>query len=161
MKLKPTYNDRGEKRTYYMGEDGNEYFMYHDELTGYTIREMNKDDVLPWFKAIKEPELKVVISPMNRVIYFAKLSEKIESMIGESTEKTMLVLNPKNEIIGELDFTEKNPGDANLQVFLKDEKTIKMKGSRVVEVIRKMNESERLYDEIFLENDKGQIVRLC
>jgi len=159
MELKPTYNERGEQRAYYIGEDGEEYFMYRDERTGYTIREMNKDDVVPWFNAMKAPEHKSIF-PINRMIYLAKVSQKVEEMLGESTEKTMLVLNPKDEIIGELDFTENEPAKAKLQIFLKDEKTVQLKGTRVVDLIRRMNINERLYDEIWLENDKKDVIRL-
>lgn len=160
MKLKPTYNAKGEKRAYYLGEDGEEYFMYQDERTGYTIREMNKDDVIPWFEEIKQPEVKN-IHPVNRAIYLAKVRQKVDEMIGESIEKTMLIYNPKNEIIGQLDFTENEPGNAKLQIYLKNQKTIQLKGARVIELVRKMNASERLYDEIWLEDDKKNIIKLC
>ena len=90
----------------------------------------------------------------------AKVSQQVEKMIGESLEKTMLVLNPKNEIVGELDFTEKDGVKAELQIFLKDEKTVKLKGFKVIELIKRMNISERLYDEIWTENTNHNMMRI-
>lgn len=158
MELKPTYSKNGEKRSYYLGEDGNEYFIYHDERTGYTIREMNKDDVISWYDTMRVQKGQQIY-PLERVINLARVSQKVEKMTGESLEKTMLILNPNNEIIGEMDFTEKK-AKANLEVYLKDEMTVKLKGRKIVELIKRMNTSEFLYDEIWMENAQQGLVRI-
>lgn len=158
MKLTPTYNAKGEQRSYYEGEDGREYFMYKDR-TGYTIREMNKDDVEPWYKEMKM-QGNMRIAPMQKVIYLAKVSQKLDSMIGESLEKTMLVINPQNQIVGEIDFQEDENSEAIAQVFLKDEKTIKYKGSQIIQILQRMNATEKLYDGLWLENDNNQKIRI-
>lgn len=151
MELKPTYNGKGEKRPYYIGEDGKEYFMYQDERTGYIIREINKDDIIPLFNAIKSQEVKK-LSPMNKAVYLAKVKQKVEEMLGESEEKTMLVLNTKNEIIAQLDFTENEPAKANLQIYVRDQRTLKVKGRKIMELTMKMVNSEKVYDEVWMEN---------
>lgn len=162
MKLEPMYNERGKQRNYYIGEDGQEYFVYHDKMTGYTIREMNKDDVIPWFEQMKVKEAKGPISPVNKMIYLASVREKVEKMIAAgSLEQTMLVLNPKNKIVGQLDFTEREPGVGYIEIALRDEKTVELKGSRIIEMIIKMNWSEKLFDQIFLENQAGVFVKIC
>lgn len=159
MELKPTYNKYGEQRAYYIGKDGEEYFMYQDERTGYIIREMNKEDVQTWYDTMEIGKNRHQ-TPIERAIDMAKVSQQVEKMIGESLEKTMLVLNPKNEIIGELDFTEKDGVKAELQIFLRDEKTVKLKGFKVIELIKRMNISERLYDEIWTENTNHNMMRI-
>ena len=53
MKFKELYSERGEKRPYVLGEDGQEYFFYQDR-TGYTIREMSLDDIHEWYKMMEE-----------------------------------------------------------------------------------------------------------
>ncbi len=158
MKLTPTYNARGEQRAFYEGEDGREYFMYQDR-TGYTVREMNKDDVEPWYNAMKIQE-NMRIAPMQKVVYLAKVSQKVDEMIGESMEKTMLVINPQNQIIGEIDFQEDEKCEAIAQVFLKDKETVKSKGSKVIQILQRMNATERLYDALWLENEKSEKVRI-
>lgn len=161
MELKPTYNARGEKRAYYIGEDGEEYFMYKDERTGYSIREMNKDDVIPWYDAMKMDENQRK-TPMERAITLASVTQKVEKMIGgESIEKTMLILDPKGTIIGELDFTGNEVARADLQIFFKDEETIKTKGDTILELIRRMNSLEKLYDEIWVEHTTKGSVRIA
>lgn len=161
MELKPTYNAKGEKRAYYEGEDGNEYFVYHDKKTGYTIRQMNKDDVAPWYDVMVVQTGRRT-SLLDRAITMARVRKKIENMIpGESLEKAMIILNPNNKIIGEIDFFEKEPGNAYMQIFLKDEKTVKQKGEKVIEMIQRMEASEFLYDEIWMEHMNGNSIRIA
>ena len=91
MELKPTYNKKGEQRAYYIGDDGREYFMYEDKRTGYIIREMSKDDIDDWFKAMKCENS--ILSPMQKVINKALVAQQVKKMIEEENNAFVTMKN--------------------------------------------------------------------
>lgn len=153
MKFKELYNDRKEKRSYVLGEDKKEYFFYHDR-TGYTVREMSKDDVNEWFDVMKKND-KAHTNPIQMAICKAAVCSKVEQMINEgSKERTMLIFNPAGELIGSMDFTEMENCKAGVEIYIKDQETINRKGENIVNMIKRMQQNERIYDEIFLIGKK-------
>ena len=102
MKFKELYSERGEKRPYVLGEDGQEYFFYQDR-TGYTIREMSLDDIHEWYKMMKNDGRN--LSPIQRACDLAAISVKVEEMVKEGSKiKSMIIFNPAGKMIGGVDF---------------------------------------------------------
>ena len=162
MELKPTYNKKGEQRAYYIGDDGREYFMYKDKRTGYIIREMSKDDIDDWFETMKCEN--PLLSPMQKAISKALVAQQVEKMIEEdSFEKTFLIINPKNEIIGSIDFTEckEQPGKANIEISLRDKRTVELKRRKIIELIKRMIDYEKVYDELWIESTDHDMMRIA
>ena len=160
MKFKETFNARGEKRPYFLGEDGREYFIYHDR-TGYVIRDMCNDDIDAWLSAMRNNK---GLSAIQVAVQKAAISQKLEKDLDstDSLERIMVIFNPSGELIGSIDVTEKElSGSCRISLYLKNPGVIKMKGKRVLEIIERMNNEERLYDEIWIEDTTRNFMRIA
>ena len=161
MKFTETFNQHGQKRCYYLGEDNKEYFFYHDR-TGYTIRDMCKDDVDEWLWVMHGDEIKN-LSRVEMALNRAMVRDKIEkAMMEDSMIKIMVIFNPANKLIGGITVAEGmgKPGKGTKGVGtirLENPKIIKSKGSRVIEAIQRMNATEKMYDQMWLTNGESEI----
>lgn len=158
MKFKELYDNKGEKRSYCLGEDGREYFIYIDR-TGYVLRDMCNDDIDEWLSVMTNERC---ISSVQRAIQKAYISQKIEKELDDdgSLERTMVIFNPSGQLIGSIEFTEIEGGDGSCEIslFLKDEKILKSKGKRVLEVLVRMQNQEKIYDSLWMmDKEKNQI----
>lgn len=160
MKFQETFNKNGEKRSYYLGEDGREYLIYQDR-TGYVIRDMCNEDIEEW--------LSVMIgykgaSLLEIALQKASISSKIEKSLddNDSLERTMVILNPAGQLIGSIDFTEQEDGSGcKIMLFLENQKIVDTKGKRVLEVLMRMNKQENLYDELWMENSEKELIQIA
>ena len=160
MKLMQTYNDRGEKRPYCIGEDGNEYFVYHFK-NGYTIREMNSEDVREWYKVMKE-ENGIKKEPLQKAIEMALISKKVEESLGGSLEKSFLVFSPDGNLLGEMDFfEEKGTAIAMVELYMRNSKTCITKGMKCFELLARMNNDIKLYDELWTIDIRNQRIKIA
>ena len=161
MKFEELYNKKGEKRPYYLGEDGRNYFIYTDR-TGYVIRDMCNDDIDNWLSVMGNNKK---LSPVQIAIQKAFISQRIEKELddNDSLERTMVVFNPSGQLIGSVDFieSEENDGKCKVTVYLKDEKLLESKGKRVLEVLVRMQNQEKLYDSLWMEDEKERQIRLA
>lgn len=161
MKLEQLYNEKGEKRPYLLGEDGREYFFYKDR-TGYVVREINKDDVTEWYRVMKEECGKIRVQAKRRAFDIAAVKAKADQMAVEgSKERTMLLLNPAGELIGEADFTEKDLAKAKVEIFLKDQSLVVNKGCKITDVLKRLILNTALYDELWAESISGSLMRIA
>ena len=158
MKFQETFNEKGEKRPYVLGEDGREYFYYKDR-TGYVLRDMSNADIEEWLSVMKDRR---GLTPLQMAIQKAAISQTIERELddSDSLSKTMIVLDPRGKLIGSVDFSEKN-GEGKMQLFLRDQRLVDTKGARVLEVIIRMNRQEHLYDELYIENTGKELIRVA
>ena len=76
-------------------------------------------------------------------------------------ERTMLLLNPAGELIGEADFTEKDLAKAKVEVFLKDQSLVVNKGCKITDVLKRLILNTTLYDELWAESISGRLMRIA
>lgn len=158
MKFQEMFNEKGKKRPYVLGEDGREYFYYKDR-TGYVLRDMCNEDIDEWLSVMKDSR---GLTPLQIAIQKAAISQTIEKELDDnnSLSKTMIVLDPKGQLIGNIDFAENN-GKGKMQLFLRDQKLVDTKGARVLEIVIRMNRQEHRYDELYIENTGKELIRVA
>ena len=120
---------------------------------------MCNEDIDEWLSVMKDCR---GFTPLQIAIQKAAISQTIERELDDnnSLSKTMIVLDPKGQLIGNIDFTENN-GKGSMGLFLKDPRTIKKEGSRVLDAIIRMNHQEHLYDELYIENTGKELIRVA
>lgn len=153
--FKPSYTNDGKLREYYFeGDNGQDYFIYKDR-TGYTLRDMSKEDIIPWCEALK---IRNNIPPKFMPVKLAQVDKQIEKQQNEEElGRTLLIFNPKEEMIGEMQFTvnEEKTGSSKVAITLLNTTIVKTKGSKILLVIQRMLEQTRLYDEVFVQSSKN------
>lgn len=158
MKFKELYSERGEKRPYVLGEDGQEYFFYQDR-TGYTIREMSLDDIHEWYKMMRNDGRN--LSSIQRACDLAAISAKVEEMVKEESKiKSMIIFNPAGKMIGGVDFSEDEKSRAKIKVYLRDQQLIDWKGKKIIPVIKRLEEETLIYDELWAIDQEGELTKI-
>ena len=158
MKFKELYSERGEKRPYVLGEDGQEYFFYQDR-TGYTIREMSLDDIHEWYKMMRNDGRN--LASIQRAWDLAAISAKVEEMVKEESKiKSMIIFNPAGKMIGGVDFSEDEKSRAKIKVYLRDQQLIDWKGKKIIPVIKRLEEETLIYDELWAIDQEGELTKI-
>lgn len=158
IKFKELYSERGEKRPYVLGEDGQEYFFYQDR-TGYTIREMSLDDIHEWYKMMRNDGRN--LSSIQRACDLAAISAKVEEMVKEESKiKSMIIFNPAGKMIGGVDFFEDEKSKAEIKVYLRDQQLIDWKGKKIIPVIKRLEEETLIYDELWAIDQEGELTKI-
>lgn len=161
IQLKPQEKEDGTLRTYYLDDDGNEYFRYEDR-TGYIIREASKKDTEEWFEELENAQHDYDNVPIYvRVVIKAKFSETAEACVGEEKEhKVMFIYNPAQEMIGIMHITEEEKSVAKIEMSVKNQWTIDAKGNKILSVVKRMWKNTLMYDRMYMLNAKKEKIFL-
>lgn len=159
MKFTELYKENGEKRVIYLGEDGLDYFIYHDR-TGYVIREMTKDDIIDWYDALN---IRMRVPEALKPLKLAQVDTRLEQQQKEEVQgRTLLIFNPKNEIVGELQFEPdiERIAVARVWITLSNRDLIKNKGAKIVKMLERMIKTTGYYDEVWAVNATDQLTKI-
>ena len=159
MKFKPTYDKNGKQRVIFEGEDGLEYFIYNDR-TGYTIREMTKDDIPNWYDALN---IRMRVPEALKPLKLAQVDTRLEQQQKEEVQgRTLLIFNPKNEIVGELQFEPdiERIAVARVWITLSNMALVKTKGVKIVKMLERMIKTTGYYDEVWAVNATDQLTKI-
>ena len=151
VKLQELFTTNGDRRPYCLTEDGIEIFFYKDR-NGYTVRQALTQDAEDWFEEIEsyEPEYNFS-SPVKIMLAKAKFASEAEKMLKEDSGKIrMLIYNPEGKMIAVATFEQVENCEAAMELCFRDEKSIELKSERVMNVIKRMYETTKIYDEIFM-----------
>lgn len=159
MKFTELFDSKGKKRNYVLGDDGKEYFYYSQD--GYIIREMTKEDIPKWYELMGYEK-----TGSAKMIDLAKVDCELEKQQDEVNANKTLVLIKNEEIIGEIFFNpfldEITKAYILIRIFDESISKYRRKRAKIQELIGKMVEETRYYDEVWgpSEEDPESLVQL-